>query len=61
MNRRTVETQFEMRTGGAVPFGAWLAQRHAAGVSLRRLADAVEEQTGVRVSHEAVRLWLKEG
>ena len=61
MNRRTVETEFEMRTGGDVPFGSWLAQQRAAGVSLRKITDLIHERTGVRVSHEAVRLWLKEG
>jgi len=61
MHRKIVETEFEMRTGGAVPFGAWLAQQRAAGVSLRKITDLIQERTGVRVSHEAVRLWLKEG
>lgn len=61
MNRQTVAAAFEMTTGGNVPFGAWLAQQKTAGVSLRRLADLIEIQTGHRVSHEAVRLWLREG
>jgi hypothetical protein len=61
MNRRTIETEFEMRTGGELPFGSWLQQQRAAGVSLRGIADRLFERTGCRVSHEAVRLWLTEG
>jgi len=61
MNRKIVETEFEMRSGGSESLGTWLAQQKAAGVSLRRLADLVFERTGCRVSHEAVRLWLLEG
>ena len=61
MHRRQVETEFEMRTGGEIPFGSWLVRQSQSGVSLRRLADMVEERTGCRVSHEAVRLWLREG
>ena len=61
MNRKQVETEFEMRSGGEVPFAAWLVRQSQSGVSLRRLADMIEERTGIRVSHEAVRLWLKEG
>lgn len=61
MHRRIVETEFEMRNGGEVPFGAWLVQQKHAGVSLRRLAEIIHERTGCSVSHEAVRLWLREG
>lgn len=61
MHRSTVAAQFEMRNGGEVPFGAWLAKQRASGMSLRSLADAVQQQTGCTVSHEAVRLWLREG
>jgi hypothetical protein len=61
MNRKTVQTEFEMRNGGQASLGAWLMQQKAAGVSLRGLSDLVFEQTGCRVSHEAIRLWLLEG
>ena len=61
MNRKQVANEFEMRNGGEVPFASWLVKQHAMGVSLRRLADMIEERTGCRVSHEAVRLWLREG
>jgi len=61
VNRQQVAYQFEMGTGGEVPFGSWLLKRHAEGTSLRKLADEIEARTGCRVSHEAVRLWLKEG
>ena len=61
MHRRQVETEFDMRTGGEVPFGSWLVRQSQSGVSLRRLADMDDERTGCRVSHEAIRLWLREG
>jgi hypothetical protein len=61
MNRRIVETEFEMRTGGETSLGMWLAQQKAAGMSLRGIADRLFERTGCRVSHEAIRLWLSEG
>jgi hypothetical protein len=61
MNRKAVEIEFEMRSGGELSLGAWLDQQRAAGASLRRIADLLAERTGCRVSHEAVRLWMREG
>jgi len=61
MLRRIVEMQFEMKSGGAEAFGPWLAKQRAAGASLRAIANTVQEQTGIPVSHESVRQWLVEG
>jgi len=61
MHRSAVAAQFELRSGGEVPFGSWLAKQRAAGMSLRALADRIQQETGCAVSHEAVRLWLREG
>jgi len=61
MLRKIVEIQFEMKSGGNEPFGPWLMKQRKAGVSLRSIAQSVEERTGVPVSHESVRQWLVEG
>ncbi|HEY7824164.1 MAG TPA: hypothetical protein VIG24_15085 [Acidimicrobiia bacterium] len=61
MLRRIVEMQFEMKSGGAQAFGPWLAKQRANGASLRAIAQSVEKNTGIPVSHESVRQWLVEG
>jgi len=61
MLRRIVEMQFEMKSGGAQAFGPWLAKQRASGASLRAIAQSVEKNTGIPVSHESVRQWLVEG
>lgn len=58
--RKSVETQFELRSGG-VPLVAWMMQQKTKGASLRSIADAVSETTGISVSHESVRRWMLEG
>jgi transposase-like protein len=59
--RKAVEVAFEMRTGGQQSLGAWLAQQHVQGKSLRDLSRALFEKTGVQVSHETIRAWIREG
>jgi hypothetical protein len=59
--RRAVEVAFEMRTGGKQPLGAWLTQQRMRGTSLRELSRLLFEQTGVQVSHETIRAWIREG
>jgi hypothetical protein len=61
MLRRIVEMQFEMKNGGNEPFGSWLMKQRANGASLRAIAQTVEANTGIAVSHESVRQWLVEG
>jgi transposase-like protein len=50
-----------MRTGGKQPLGAWLTQQRMRGTSLRELSRLLFEQTGVQVSHETIRAWIREG
>ena len=61
MLRRVVEMQFELKNGGNEPFGTWLMRQRQAGASLRSIAQTVEQQVGIPVSHESVRQWLVEG
>jgi hypothetical protein len=61
MLRRLVEMQFELANGGNEPFGSWLARQRAQGASLRIIAELVQANTGIPVSHESVRQWLVEG
>lgn len=58
--RRLVEQAFELRTGGA-PMIPWLMTQRSEGASLRELAHRLTELTGVSVSHESVRTWLRHG
>jgi transposase-like protein len=50
-----------MRTGGMEPLGSFLAKRHMQGVSLRLIAQELFQITGVQVSHETIRSWIREG
>jgi hypothetical protein len=61
MLRRIVEMQFELKNGGNEPFGSWLMRQRNGGASLRAIANTVEANTGIQVSHESVRQWLVEG
>jgi hypothetical protein len=61
MLRRIVEMQFELKNGGNEPFGSWLMRQRQAGASLRAIAETVQVNTGIPVSHESVRQWLVEG
>jgi hypothetical protein len=61
MLRRMVEMQFELHNGGNESFGSWLARQRHAGASLRAIANLVQVNTGIAVSHESVRQWLVEG
>lgn len=58
--RKSVETQFELRSGG-VPLVPWMFQQKNNGASLRAIADSVSSTTGISVSHETVRRWMLEG
>jgi hypothetical protein len=59
--RRATEVAFEMSTGGMQPLGSWLTKRHMSGVSLRQISRELFEMTGVQVSHETIRAWIREG
>jgi len=61
MLRKIVEMQFELKNGGQQSFGSWLQKQRQRGASLRAIADTVEKNTGIPVSHESVRQWLVEG
>lgn len=37
---------------------AWVMAQRDAGVTLRRVADLLHHRTGLRLSHEGVRLWI---
>jgi hypothetical protein len=39
----------------------WLAKRRAAGDSWRTIATKIEERTDLKVSHETLRAWHKDG
>jgi hypothetical protein len=39
------------------PLGEFITAGRTAGLSWRRLATEVSEQTGIEVSHEALRIW----
>lgn len=58
--RKSVETQFELRSGG-VPLVAWMFQQKNRGASLRVIAEQISSTTGISVSHETVRRWMLEG
>ncbi len=61
MLRRIVEMQFELKNGGNEPFGSWLMRQRQGGASLRSIAETVQANTGIPVSHESVRQWLVDG
>lgn len=58
--RKSIETAFEVRTGGTALI-PWLFQQHNEGASLRTIADRLSETVGIRVSHETVRRWMLDG
>ena len=58
--RKSIETQFELRTGG-VNLVTWLFQQKQEGESLRTIADRLSQTVGIRISHETVRRWMLEG
>lgn len=39
------------------PLATFIAAGRADGMSWRRLATEISEQTGIEVSHEALRIW----
>jgi hypothetical protein len=59
--RRAVEVAFELKSGGEVGLGQWMWQQKSQGASLRAIADRLTVVTGVQVSHETIRTWMKEG
>ena len=59
--RRAAEIAFEMSSGGQQSLGTWLAQQHRQGKSLRDLSREVFAKTGIQVSHETIRAWIREG
>ncbi|HEY7823467.1 MAG TPA: hypothetical protein VIG24_11555 [Acidimicrobiia bacterium] len=59
--RRAVEVAFELASGGEARLVPWMMERRKAGRSLRRIAEELEQRTGIGVSHETVRQWMIEG
>ncbi len=60
MNRRTIETELELRRPNT-SLMTWLAQQRSADKSLRAIAHELTTLTGVAVSHESIRKWLRDG
>jgi hypothetical protein len=57
--RKAIEMAFELRNGGQQTLTDWLWTQRQRGASYRAIADALSQNVGVPVSHEAVRQWLK--
>lgn len=60
MNRRQIETELELRRPNTTLVG-WLTAQQTAGASLRVIAGRLTELTGLAVSHESIRKWIREG
>lgn len=58
--RRQIETELELRQPNT-SLMTWLAARRSENKSLREIARDLTTLTGVQVSHESVRKWLRDG
>lgn len=58
--KQEVEVAFQVATGGK-QLRDWLWQQKSNQQSLRTIAQALSQRTGIPVSHESVRKWLQEG
>ena len=58
--RQDVEVAFQLATGGK-QLRDWMFQQRSQKQSLRTIAQALSQRTGMPVSHESVRKWMQEG
>ena len=59
--RKALEVTFELVNGGQETMSDWMWRARSDGASFRQIADKLSEKTGIPVSHESVRQWLKAG
>lgn len=59
-SRQDFEVAFQLATGGK-QLKDWLFQQRSNGSSLRTIAQALSQRTGMPVSHESIRKWMQEG
>ncbi|HEY7821427.1 MAG TPA: hypothetical protein VIG24_01265 [Acidimicrobiia bacterium] len=59
--KRALSVTFELLNAGAETLDDWLWKQRSQGASFRVIADRLSEKTGIPVSHESVRQWLKVG
>ena len=60
VSRQDFEVAFQVQTGGK-QLRDWLFQQRSNGSSLRTIAQALSQRTGMPISHESVRKWMQEG
>ena len=58
--RRDFEVAFQLEAKG-MQLADWLFQQRSQGQSLRTIAQALTQRTGMPVSHETIRKWMREG
>ncbi len=58
--RQDFEVAFQLEARG-LQLSDWLFQQRQQGQSLRTIAQALTQRTGMPVSHETVRKWMREG
>jgi len=59
-SRQDFEVAFQLEAKG-MALADWLWQQKAQGSSLRTIAQALTQRTGMPVSHETIRKWMREG
>ncbi|HEY7822749.1 MAG TPA: hypothetical protein VIG24_07955 [Acidimicrobiia bacterium] len=59
--KKALQVTFELMNGGAETLDDWMWKQRSEGASFRAIADRLSQKTGIPVSHEAVRQWLKVG
>ena len=59
-SRQDFEVAFQLEAKG-MQLADWLFQQRQAGQSLRTIAQALTQRTGMPVSHETIRKWMREG
>lgn len=58
--RRTVETAFELRTGGT-PLLSWVVQMRGEGQTFPEIADRLSHLVGLTVRPATLRKWVVDG
>ena len=58
--RSDFEVAFQLAAKGQ-QLADWLFQQRSQGASLRSIAQALTQRTGMPVSHESIRKWMQEG
>ena len=59
--KKAIQVTFELVNGGAETLDDWMWKQRSDGASFRAIADRLSAKTGIPVSHESVRQWLKVG